>query len=91
MESTIQIRYQDLSEPKQVWDRIIAEFEKVINLNGCYKMPTLTSCQFESYPAVTAYISANDMRINDLALRGIIIEGSWRKFYMMSTLPNTAE
>jgi len=34
MESTIHIRYRDLTEPKQLWDTIKADFEKVIKLDG---------------------------------------------------------
>jgi len=52
-------------------------------------MAKLTSCQFESYPSVTEWISAQDKIINDLAVCDITIEDSWRKFYIMSNLPNT--
>jgi len=34
MESTIQIRYRDLTQLKQLWDTIKANFEKVIKLDG---------------------------------------------------------
>jgi len=91
MESTIQIRYRDLTEPKQLWDTIKADFEKVIKLDGRYEMAKLTSCQPESYPSVTEWISAQDKIINDLAVCDITIEDSWRKFYIMSNLPNTEE
>jgi len=91
MESTIQIRYRDLTEPKQLWDTIKADFEKVIKLDGRYEMAKLTSCQLESYPSVTEWISAQDKIINDLAVCDITIEDSWRKFYIMSNLPNTEE
>jgi len=56
MESTIQIRYRDLTEPKQLWDTIKTDFEKVIKLDGRYEMAKLTSCQLESYPSVTEWI-----------------------------------
>jgi len=34
MESTIQIWYRDLTEPKQLWDTIKTDFEKFIKLVG---------------------------------------------------------
>jgi len=89
MESTIQIRYRDLTEPKQHWDTIKTDFEKVIKLDGRYEMAKLTSCHLESYLSVTEWISAQDKIINDLAVCDITIEDSWRKFYIMSNLPNT--
>jgi len=88
MESTIQIRYRELTEPKQIWDTIKADFEKVIKLGGRYEMAKLTSCQLELYPSVTEWISAQDKIINDLAVCDITIEDSWRKFYLMSNLLN---
>jgi hypothetical protein len=91
MESMIQIRYQELTEPKQLWDTIKSDLEKVIKLDGQYEMAKLTSCQLESYPSVTEWISAQDKIINDLAVCDITIEDSWRKFYIMSNLPNTEE
>jgi hypothetical protein len=60
MESTIQIRYRDLTELKQLWDMIKSDFEKVIKPDGRYEMVEFTSCQLESYPAVTESISAQD-------------------------------
>jgi hypothetical protein len=91
MESTIQILYRELTGLKQLWDTIKANFEKVIKLNGRYKMAKLTSCILESYPAVTESISARDTRINDPAIRDITIEDSGRSFFIMSNLPNTEE
>jgi len=91
MESTIQIRYRDLTEPKQLWDMIQTDFEKVIKLDGRYKMAKLTSCQLQSYPSVTEWISAQDKIINDLAVCDITNEDSWRKFNILSNLPNTEE
>jgi len=91
MESTIEIGYRDLTEPKYLWDRIKTDFEKVIKLDSRYEMAKLTSCQLESYPSVTEWISAQDNIINDLAVCDITIEDSWRIFYIMSNLPNTEE
>jgi len=56
MESTIQILYRDLTEPKQLWDTIKTDFKKVIKLDGRYEMAKLISCQLESYPSVTEWI-----------------------------------
>jgi hypothetical protein len=91
MESTIQIQYRDLTELKQPWDTIKAGFEKVIKLDGRYEMAKLTSYKLESYPSVTEWISAQDKIFNDLAVCDITIKDSWRKFYIMSNLPNTEE
>jgi len=71
--SMIQIRYRELTEPKQLWDTINTDFEKVIKLDGRYEMAKLTSCQLESYPSVTEWISAQDKIINDLAVCDITI------------------
>jgi len=68
MESTIQARYRDLTEPKQLWNMIKTGFEKIIKLDGRYEMAKLTLWQLESYPSVTEWISAHDKIINDLAI-----------------------
>ena len=91
MGSTIQIRYRDLTEPKQLWDTITDDFGKVIKLDGRYDIAKLTSCQLKSYPSVSEWISAQDKIINDHAVCDITIDDSWRKFYFMSNLPNTEE
>jgi len=54
-------------------------------------MAKLTSCQLQSYPSVTEWISAEDNIINDLAIRDIMIEDSWSEFNIMSNLPNAEE
>jgi len=91
MESTIQIRYQELTEQKQLWDPIKADFENVIKLDGLCEMAKLTSCQLESYPSVTEWISAQFKIISDLAICDITIEDSWREFYIVTYIPNTEE
>jgi len=91
MESTIWVRYRDLSKPKQLCDVIKAYFKKVIKVDGQYAMAKVTSCQLESYPSATEWISAQDKIINDLPICDIMIEDSCRKCYMMFNLPNTAE
>jgi len=91
MESTIQIWYREDTEPKQLWDTIKADFEKVVKLDSRYEMAKLPSCQLESYPSVTKWITTQDKKINDLAVCDIKIEDSWSNFYIMSKLPNTKE
>ena len=91
MESTIQTWYRELTEPKQLWDTSRADFEKVIKLDGRYEMAKLTSCELESYPSVTDWISAQDRVINDLPVCDITIEDSGRNIYIVSNLPNTEE
>jgi len=54
-------------------------------------MAKLTSCQLESYPSVADWISAQDKITNDLAVCDIMVEDSWREFYIMSNHPNTEE
>jgi hypothetical protein len=76
MESTIQIRYGELTEPKQLCDTIKADFEKVIKPDSQYEMAMLTSCQLESCHSVTEWIPAQDKIINDLAICDITIEDS---------------
>jgi len=91
MESTIQIWYRDLTEPKQLWDTIKADFGKVMKLAGQYEMTKLISCELESYPSVTKWISAQHKIINDLAVCNITTKDSWTKCYIMSNLPNMEE
>jgi hypothetical protein len=91
MESTIQIRYRDLTEPKQLLQPIKADCEMVIKHDGRYGMAKLSSCQLVSPPAVTEWISAHDNITNYRAVCDITIEDSWRIFYIMSNLPNTDE
>ena len=91
MESTIQIRYPEVTEPKQLWDTIKADFEEFIKLDCQYEIAKLTSWQLESYTSVTKWISAQDNIINDLSVCDITIEDCWMKFYIMSNLPNTEE
>jgi hypothetical protein len=68
MESMIQILYRELTELKQLWVTIKADFEKVIRLDGRYETAKLTSCQIESYLSVTKWISAQDIIMNELAI-----------------------
>jgi hypothetical protein len=68
MDSTIHIRYRDLTEPKHLWNKIKADFEIVIKLDVQYGMANLTSSQLESYPSVTEWISAQGMILNGLAV-----------------------
>jgi hypothetical protein len=49
----------------------------------------LTSCQPESYPSVTEWISAQNKIMNHLAVCDITIEDWGRKFYIMFNLLNT--
>jgi hypothetical protein len=91
MESMIQMRHREITEPKQLWDMIKSDFEKVITLNGHYKMAKLTSCQLESYTSVTEWISAQENIINDVAICDITIEDSWREFHIMFNVPKTKE
>jgi len=64
---------------------------KVNKLDGRYRMANLTACQLESYPSVTEWIPAQDKIINYPAVCDITIEESWRKFFVLSNLPNTEE
>jgi len=64
----ILMRYREITEPKQLRDSIKANFEKVIKFNGRHEIAKLTSCQLDSYPSVTEWISAQDKIINDLAI-----------------------
>jgi len=91
MESRIQIWYRELTEPKQLWDMIKTDFEKVIKLDGRYEIAQLTSCQLESYPSVTEWISAQEKIIKDIPVCNITIEDARRKFYIMPNLPNTED
>jgi len=54
-------------------------------------MAKLAACKLESYSLVTEWIMAQEKYINDLAICGVKTEDEWRKFYILSNLPNTEE
>jgi len=91
VESTIQKQYRHLTEPKQLWNTIKADFEKINMPDGRDEMAKLTSYELQSYSSVTEWITAQNRIINDIAVCDMTIEDCWRKFYIVSNLPNTEE
>jgi hypothetical protein len=67
------------------------DFEKVIKLDDRLEKAKLTDCKLERYPSISAWITAQETIINDLAICDINIDNAWRTFYIISKLPNNDE
>jgi hypothetical protein len=52
MEPTAKMCYKEYKERKELWKRIKADSEKVMNLDGQYKREKLASCKLEEYSSV---------------------------------------
>ncbi|KAF8254192.1 hypothetical protein K440DRAFT_635699 [Wilcoxina mikolae CBS 423.85] len=93
LEPSIRSRYtaEKYNDPKVLWDAIMTDFQKAIKLDTRYHRTKLAACKLESYSSVTEWITAQEKYINDLAICGVKMEDEWRKFYILSNLPNTEE
>jgi hypothetical protein len=89
MEPTMQLRYREYKKPKELWDKIKADFEKMVKLNGQHELEKLVLCNLESYSSVAEWISAQDAIIGDLAISDVTIDDILRKFYILSNLPKS--
>jgi hypothetical protein len=67
---TLQVRYREITEPKPLWDKIKADFQKIMELDGKYKWEKQANCKLESYSSIFEWISAQDSIIRDLWYRG---------------------
>jgi len=54
-------------------------------------MAKLTDCKLKLYPSISGLITGQEKIIDDLAICDITIDDAWRKFYILSHLPNNAE
>jgi hypothetical protein len=93
LEPSIWSRYTDdkFDDPKVLWDTIKSDFEKVVKLEERHGMAKLIECKLELYPSVSEWITAQEKLINDLAICGIKVDDEWRKFCILSNVPNTNE
>jgi len=91
MEPTMQLRYRQYKKPKELWDKIKADFEKMVKLDGQHELEKLVLCNLESYSSVAEWISAQDAIIGDLAICDVTIDDNLRKFYILSNLPKSDE
>jgi len=91
MEPTMQLRYREYKKPKELWDKIKADFEKMVKLDGQHELEKLVLCNLESYSSVAEWISAQDAIIGDLAICDVTIDDNLRKFYILSNLPKSDE
>ena len=89
MEPTMQLRYREYKKPKELWDKIKADFEKMVKLDGQHELEKLVLCNLESYSSVAEWISAQDAIIGDLAICDVTIDDNLRKFYILSNLPKS--
>jgi len=89
MEPTMQLRYREYKKPKELWDKIKADFEKMVKLDGQHVLEKLVLCNLESYSSVAELISAQDAIIGDLAICDVKIDDNLRKFYILSNLPKS--
>jgi len=91
MEPTMQLRYREYKKPKELWDKIKADCDKMVKLDGQHKLEKLVLCNLESYSSVAEWISAQDVIIGDLAICNVTIDDNLRKFYILSNLPKSDE
>jgi hypothetical protein len=89
MEPTTKMRYREYKEPKALWEKIKADFEKVMKLDGQYELEKLASCKLEDHSSVREWISTQDAIIRDLAICDIIVEEKMKKFYILSNIPKS--
>jgi len=74
MEPTMQLRYREYKKPKELWDKIKADFEKMVKLDGQHELEKLALCDLESYSSVAEWVSAQDTIIGDLAICDVTID-----------------
>jgi len=93
LEPSIRSGYKDdiFNDPKVFWEAIQSDFEKVFKLDGRFEMAKLTDCKLELYPSISEWITGREKIIDDLAICDITIDDVWRKFYILSNLPNNDE
>jgi len=87
----MQLRYREYKKPKELWDKIKADFEKMVKLDGQHELEKLVLCNLESYSSIAEWISAQDAIIGDLAICDVTIDNNLRKFYILSNLPKSDE
>jgi len=91
MEQSMQLRYRVYKKPKGLGDKIKADFEKMVKLDGEHELEKLVLFNLESYSSVAEWISAQDAIIGDLAICDVTIDDDLRKFYILSNLPKSDE
>jgi len=73
----------------ELWDKIKADYVKMVMLVGQHKLKKLVLCNLESYSSVAECISAQDALIGDLGICDVMIDDNLRKFYILSNLPKS--
>jgi hypothetical protein len=58
MEPTMQLGYREYRKSNELWDKITADFEKMVKLDGQHKQEKLLLCNLESHSSVAEWISA---------------------------------
>jgi len=52
MEPTMHLRYREYKKPKEPWEKINADFEKMVKLDGQHELENLTLCNRESFTKI---------------------------------------
>jgi len=91
MEPTMQLRYQEYQKLKELWDKIKADFENMVKLDGQHKPEKLVLCNLESYSSVVEWMSAQDAIIGDLAFCDVKTDDNLERFYILWTVPKSDE
>jgi hypothetical protein len=58
MEPTMQLGYREHRKSNELWDKITADFEKMVKLDGQHKQEKLLLCNLESHSSVAEWMSA---------------------------------
>jgi len=53
MEPTMQLRYREYKKPKELWDKIKADFETMVKLDGQHELEKLVLCNLDTWPMKT--------------------------------------
>jgi len=48
----MQLQYPEYKKPKELWDKITVDFEKMVKLDGQHELEKLIFCNLESYSSV---------------------------------------
>jgi len=72
----MQLRSREYKKPKELRDKIKADFEIMVKLDGPHKLEWLVFCSLESNLSVTELISAQDAIIGDLAICDVMIDNN---------------
>ncbi|KAF8248443.1 hypothetical protein K440DRAFT_642487 [Wilcoxina mikolae CBS 423.85] len=63
IDTALQAEYRSIKQPKALWDKIRADFQGIIKLDGRFEREKLATCRLESYSSVSEWIAAQEVII----------------------------